>query len=224
MSATEYGPDETWPSHQKPFWSEALAEARQAGWTLTFINAPHNFGVVRCPEGEHTFDVDKTARGGETKSREAIKKIRWCPHGTGHSGSKVRARQEECIRLLDVADELIATAEQGLAIAEAKASAQEDLARLELQLQTATSNVSQAEQEAALQAAIELDDAPEPGVLSATLDEAAATVGYSESTAKALSPARPALAVSLLERVAGTHTRINELRTRLAALRERISA
>jgi hypothetical protein len=66
MSAQRYGPDETWPTHQKPYWNKILAVACQAGWTLNYIDAPHRFGVASCPAGEHTFSVDKTASGGET--------------------------------------------------------------------------------------------------------------------------------------------------------------
>jgi hypothetical protein len=163
VTAQRYGPGDTWPSHQMPYWNKALGEARGAGWTLTHIDAPHLFGTVSCPAGEHTFSVDKTAQGGETKSKEAIKKIRWCQHGTGRGGSRVQERKEECIRLLGVADQLIAQAAEGLALAEAKQTAQENLDRLEVLLQTATSNVEMvlADQEAALQAAIEVDDAPE---------------------------------------------------------------
>lgn len=225
VNAQKYGPDDTWPSHQKPFWNKALAEARRVGWTLTHVDAPHNFGVVSCPAGEHAFGVDKTAVGGETKSKEAMKKIRWCQHGMGQSGSKVRARQQECVQLLDVAEELIAAAAERLTIAEAKQGAQEDLDRLELQLQTAASNVREillTEQEAALLAAIEVDHAPEPAVVSATLDDATVAVQRSESVAKALSVGRPKLAKPLLERAKEARTSIDGLNARLAALRERI--
>lgn len=225
MSAPKYGPDDTWPAHQKPHWNAALAEARQARWTLTFVNAAHNFGVVSCPAGEHTFGVDQTARGGETKSKEAIKRIRNCQHGSGQGVSKVRARQQECARLLDVADELIAAAAEGLAMAEAKQGAQEDLDRLDIQLQTATSNIDEvmrAEEEAVLQAAIDVDDAPEPAALSAVLDNAAATVTQGESVANALKVGRPALAKPHLMRAGKSRLRIDELRRRLTALQQRI--
>jgi hypothetical protein len=206
--------------HQKAFWNQALAEARQAGWTLTYINAPHRFGIVSCPKGQHTFDVDKTAGGGETKSKQAVKKIRWCEHGP-----EVEERRQECLRLLEVADQLIAAVEEGLSRAEAKQAAQEDLDRLELQLRTADANVDEvllAEQDAALQAAVEVDDAPEPEALSAELDDAAAGVERGVSVAKMLKPSAPKLTKSLLERAAAASTSIGELRSRLTALQERI--
>ena len=221
VSAQRFGPDDTWPSHQKsPHWNKPLGEARRAGWTLTFINAPHRFGVVSCPSGEHTFDVDQTATGGETKSKEATKKIRWCRHGTGQGGSKVRARQEECTHLLEVADELIAAAAEGLTMAEVKQAAEEELDRLELQLQTANSNVD--EVDAALQAAMDADDAPEPEAVSALLDDADATVARGEAVAKALRVGRPNLATPLLERAQGARMRIGQLSSRLTVLQERI--
>jgi hypothetical protein len=67
VSAVKYGPDDTWPTHDKKHWHEPLAAARRAGWTLTYVNAPHRFGVVNCPANEHSFVVDKTAKGSETK-------------------------------------------------------------------------------------------------------------------------------------------------------------
>jgi hypothetical protein len=206
--------------HQKAFWNQALSEAREAGWTLAYINAPHRFGIVSCPKGQHTFDVDQTARGGETKSIQAIKKIRWCEHSPG-----AEERRQECLRLLEVADQLIVVVEEGLSRAEAKQPAQEDLARLELQLRTAGANVDEvllAEQDAALQAAVEVDDAPKPEALSAELDNAAAGVERGVSVAKKLKPSAPKLAKSLVERAAAASTRIGKLRSRLTALQERI--
>jgi hypothetical protein len=224
VTAQKYGPGDTWPSHQMPYWNKALAEARVAGWTLTYIDAPHLFAAVSCPAGEHTFSVDKTARGGETKSKEAIKKIRRCQHGTGQGGSKVQQRKEECTRLLGVADQLIAQAMEGLASAEAQQDAQEDLERLDLLLQSATASIEEvlADQETALQTAIDVDDAPEPEVISATLDEATERVALSESVARTLQTGRPGLAKPFLMCASEARARISELRSRLAALRERI--
>lgn len=180
---------------------------------------------MSCPGGEHPFDVDQTATGGETKSKEAIKQVRWCQHGTGQGGSKVRARQQACTQLLDVAEELIASVEEGLTIAEAKQGAQEDLDRLELRLQTAISNIKEvllAEQDAALQAAMDVDHAPGPEALSVVLDDATAKVKHSESAAKALRVGHPTLATPHLKRAGEARVRIGELGSRLTGLRERI--
>lgn len=147
MSKTQYGPGETWPRHQMPYWNVTLAEARAAAWTLHYLDAPHCFGTVFCPGGDdgmrHSFKVDKTARGGESMSREARKLIRRCQHGSSTTGSRVRARQEECRRLLDEAEQLISIADDGLTMAEARAAAWADLERLETQLETAAANVAE---------------------------------------------------------------------------------
>lgn len=220
MSAPRYGPDDTWPSHEKKHWHEPLAEACRAGWTLIYVNAAHRFGVVTCPAGQHTFEVDKTAKGSETKAKEAFKKIRWCEHPpAGH----VRDQRDKSRELLDVADQLAVEVEQGLVMAEAKQDAQEVLDRLEIQLNTAACNVEEAilaEQEAALQAAVEVEHAPDPPVLAEKLTGAAAAVTGSESIAKSVKPRHPGVAKPLLDRANELRGRIGQLRSRLSALQE----
>jgi hypothetical protein len=222
MSAPEYGPGDTWPSHEKKHWHEPLARAREAGWTLTYIDAPYRFGVVSCPAKVHSFMVDKTAKGAETKAKEALKKISWCGHPAGH----VRTQQDKCRGLLDMADHLTAEVEEGLATAEAKQDAQEVLDRLEVQLETAASNIEEveevllAEQEAALEAAVAVDDAPNPPVLAGKLDEATEAVSGSESLAKSVRAGHPGVAKPLLDRAKTLRSRILELRSRVAALQE----
>ena len=225
--STHYGPDDTWPRHQKPWWNEALAEARAAGWTLNHIDAPHRFGVVSCPSEDdgtrHSFMVDKTARGGETKSKEARKLVlNVCQHASTVTGSKVRVRQDECERLLHEAERLISIADTGLTLAEAHVAAWADLERLETQLETAAANLAEVlrrEQEDAWQAAEDVgDDAPEPDSIAATLDDAASVVTRSESVATALRVRKPKLAESLLSRAQAARVRIGDLRDRLGAL------
>jgi hypothetical protein len=221
VSVRKYGPDETWPSHEKKHWHSPLTEARLAGWTLTYVDAPHRFGIVSCPAGEHTFEVDKTARGSETKAREARKKIRWCEHPPV---GPVKGQRDKSKNLLDIADDLATEVEQELPNAEAKQSAQEALDRLEVQLATAAYNVDEAlraAQDAALEAAIEVDDAPDPPVLEAKLDDATAAVTDSESTARSLDRGHPGVARPLLERAKNLHERIEVLRSRLTALQQR---
>ena len=106
-----------------------------AGWTLTYIDAPHRFGVVHCPARQHSFQIDKTARGSETKAKEAIKKIAWCTHPGGH----VRLQQETSLSLLDTAERLTSEVEEGIIAAEAKQDAEDALDRMEIQLETAAS-------------------------------------------------------------------------------------
>lgn len=223
--SVQYGPDETWPRHQRPFWNEALDEARSAGWTLKYVDAPHKFGVVSCPGGEdgarHTFMVDKTATGGETKSREARKTVRNCQHGATASGSKVHARQAECQRLLDEAERLIDLADTRLTLAEAKQAAWAELERIETQLETAAANLAEIlweEQEQAWQAAMDFDDAPAPDAIAENLDDAIAAVAGSEKVATALKVRRPRLAQPFLDRAHAAKTRIDELTARLMAL------
>jgi hypothetical protein len=221
VGARKYGPDETWPSHEKKHWHEPLAEARLAGWTLTYVNAPHRFGIVSCPAGEHTFDVDKTAKGAETRAKESRKKIRRCGHPPI---GPVKDQQDKSENLLDVSDHIATEVEQGLSDAEAKQNAQEVLGRLEVQLATATCNVDEvlsAEQDAALQAAVDADDAPDPPVLEAKLDDANAALTDGESTARSLGRGHPGVARPLLERARNLHERIDVLRSRLTALQER---
>jgi hypothetical protein len=221
----QYGPSDTWPRHQKPYWNEVLHEARAAHWTLNYIDAPHRFGVVFCPGGsdgnQHSFKVDKTARGGETKSRQARKLIRICQHGPTTMGSMVQARKEECERLLGEAERLISVADAGLSLAEAQAAAWADLERIQTQLETAAANVAEIlrhEQEEAWQAAFDADDAPAPGSISATLDDAMTAVTDSESVAARLEVSRPHLAKPLIGRAREARAHIAELRRRLATL------
>jgi len=187
---------------------------------LIYVNAPHRFGVVYCPAKEHSFTVDKTAKGSETKAREALKRISWCDHPAG----RVRTQRDESQRLLDTAGRLTAEVEEGLVAAEAKQDAQEALDRLEIQLDTAASNVEEvllAEQEAALEAAVAVDDAPDPPVLAGKLNEATEAVVSSESLAKSVRTGHPGVAEPLLDQARTLRARIGELRSRVAALRER---
>jgi len=223
--SAQYGPDETWPRHQKAFWNEALNEARSAGWTLKYVDAPHRFGIVSCPGGEdgtrHTFLVDKTAVGGETKSREARKAVRNCQHAATASGSKVRTRQAECRRLLAEAERLIDLADTRLTLAEAKQAAWAELERIETQLETAAANLAEilrGEQDQAWQAAMDADDAPAPDAIAENLDDAMTVVVDSEKVATALKVRRPRLARPFLDRAHAARSRIEELRARLMAL------
>lgn len=223
--STRYGSDETWPRHQKSWWSEALADARAAGWTLHYIDAPHRFGIVSCPcsdeNDRHQFAVDKTARGGETISKEARKLIRSCRHGLLASGAKVQARQDECGRLLDEAERLIALADGELTLAEAREAAFAELERLEVQLETAAANVAEAlreEQEGAWRAALDAAESPDPDSIAAVLDDATTAVAGTETVATALKIRKPKLAKPFLDRAQAAHARIDELWDRLNAL------
>jgi hypothetical protein len=220
-----YGPDETWPGHQKPYWNKALGEARAAGWILTYDDAPHRYGVVSCPGGDDgtscTFEVDKTAKGGETFSVIARTLIRNCRHGTTVQGSKVRARQDECQRLLDHADRLIGVAAMGLDQIEVRQAALADLDQIQARIEAAEANLDEILKEdmaAALEAVYDSDYAPLPDEISSTLAEAADTADEGASVATTLKVRRPRLAKPFLLRALEAQKRIAELRARLAEL------
>ena len=201
MSATRYGPEDSWPSHDKKHWHDPLAQARQSGWTLTYVNAPHLFGVVTCPGAEHRFDVDKTARNSETKAKEALKKIRWCEHPPPGPVQQRRDRSQE---LLDVAEQIAQEVEQGLDRAQSRLDAYRAVDRLEARLEAAAANVSevlQGELDQAIETAIEADDAaPDPLALEGELDMASASMAEGESAAKSIRPDHPGVAKPLLVR------------------------
>jgi len=165
--------------------------------------------------------VDKTAVGGETKSREARKAVRNCQHAATASGSKVRTRQAECRRLLAEAERLIDLADTRLTLAEAKQAAWAELERIETQLETAAANLAEilrGEQDQAWQAAMDADDAPAPDAIAENLDDAMTVVVDSEKVATALKVRRPRLARPFLDRAHAARSRIEELRARLMAL------
>ena len=111
-----YGPGDTWPRHQKPWWNEALAEAQAAGWDADYIDAPHKFGVFSA-RARTTAAAQFHGRQDRPRWRneveEARKLVRRCQHGSTLAGSKVRVRQEECERLLHEAERLISIADAG---------------------------------------------------------------------------------------------------------------
>ncbi len=111
----DYGPDETWPTHKKAYWRAPLEQARAAGWTLHYVDAPHTFGTAACPAGEHTFKIDGTATGAAFFAAEASKIVtRKCRHGAGTQAGKVRERVERGAELLERAEQLLDMAESKL--------------------------------------------------------------------------------------------------------------
>jgi hypothetical protein len=109
VTAPRYEPGDRWPSHEKGYWRQTLVEARRAGWTLTYIGAPHRFGMVSCPAGEHTFMVGKTGTGAETKAKEASRRIRRCEHPPAGS---VREQWDKSGELVaEVHDELVSVSD-----------------------------------------------------------------------------------------------------------------
>lgn len=218
VSAVVYGPGETWPEHQRPYWNVALKQARAAGWTFT--TGGHWFGVASCPAGEHTFGVDKTAKGGETKALEVPKLLRSCQHGMPTtSGSKVAARRAECERLLTRAEELISIAAADLRLAEQRQEAFAELDNLSVVLDTADATVNEvlaAAQDEALDRAAELEDAPDSADIASTLGKAEQSAGNAAEVAAKIR--RPGVAGPLLLRANTAKASIAELRERLTTL------
>lgn len=222
---TDYGPGDTWPLHQNAHWNEALRAARRAGWTLRHLGASHRFGDAFCPGDEDgsrcTFRIDMTARDSEVHSREALKDIRLCPHGTATPGSKVKVRQQECQRLLDRADCLIEDADSALARAEARQVALAELERVQMQLEVAAENLAEIlrdDEDEALQRVYDTDDAPTPDEISEIIDDARDAVASGEAVATLLRTSRPRLAKPFLDHAKEAHSRLNELRVRLTTL------
>jgi hypothetical protein len=220
VSVVEYGPDDTWPSHPKPYWKVALKQARSAGWTLRYLGSPHWFGVVVCPDGEHTFGVDSTARGAETKAAEVPKLLRSCPYSAVRSGaSKVAQRTAEALGLLVRAEDLVDQAAEYLGRAEDRRFVLAEIDRLELLLDTAQLTVDESlliAQDEALDRAVGLEDAPSPTVVAAALDDAEETTDAAAAIAVRIR--RATLAEPLIERAVRIRHRIASLRARLEVL------
>jgi len=192
-----------------------MAKARQAGWTLKYVNADHRFGDVVCPGGEHTFMVDKTARSGESAAVRASALISRCRH----VDATTRARQEHCEQMLDEANNLIDSAATGLTMAEARQDAWDGLEHLEVQLQTADETaaaVLRAELKSLWNTAMETDSAPNTDDIADTLDTADKTVERGRADATNLKSAE------LIARAREHRDRIKALRRRLDELCARV--
>lgn len=225
-----YGPEDTWPKHDKPFWNDALAVAREAGWSLVWLDAPHWWGRVECPTGEHTGLVDKTARGGETKANELKKDVRGCPHGTGGTGSKVRERESRCRDLLDQAEGLLDRAAEALLRVEGREEAFDQLALLEAAQADVADAAASVEEllgsrsfaeaiDAAWERAATYDDAPPPAAIADDLDTAEAVAVEAHTMAAKIK--RSGLSDPLRKRAEEAKARVTSLRARLNEVQER---
>lgn len=217
MSVAEYGPGETWPTHQKPYWKDALKQARAAGWTLRHLGAPHWFGVVVCPTGDHSFSVDSTARGAETIAKEVPKRLRECPHGAApRAGAKVADRALEADRLLTSAERLVDAASWDLDLARARDDVLAELDRLELLLRSAeltVDHVLAVAQEEALSRAVELEGVPDAKAIDETLTEAEMHTDAAEAVVTRIR--RTGVAQPLSARAELIRRRIGDVRSRL---------
>lgn len=214
MGLTVYGPDEPWPRHQKQHWREALKQARDAGWTLHHLGAPHRFGIVKCPEGEHTFAVGSTARNSETHARQVPKRLRACRHGSTRL-TRPAAREAECTKLLDRADELIRRASDDLCLAQALTMARADCDAIESMLDSADANLDEvvALHDDASARVVELEDAPGAHDIAETLDDAADAI---EAAAGLAGKVRRAAAVASVKgRIEAAKQQVARLRREL---------
>ncbi|MGL5823913.1 MAG: hypothetical protein ACRCYU_03600 [Nocardioides sp.] len=218
MSLVIYGPDASWPRHQKAYWNTALDAARARGWTYEYLGAAHKSGVLVCPAGEHTVTVDKTARGGECFAARATKIITSrCLHGTGDvSTGKVKGRIEDADRLLTSAESLIAAARTDLDSIEARAAGDERLKEVDdLRLRLDSADLTLAELESLEEAALEeaLVEAPTPAAVEGLLAEASDNVATASRT---LGKVRKHASLrGLSKRMAVARTEIDRLRARL---------
>ncbi|MCW2608436.1 MAG: hypothetical protein JWO60_3129 [Frankiales bacterium] len=127
-----YQPSDTWPEHDKPHWRKPMQQAQAAGWRLEYIGAPHTFGHVICPAGEHKFKIDKTASGSTFWAKEASKIItRNCRHGLIGVAGKVKARQDEASAALLMLTTILDSVEHDIAILEEISEGWERAAQLE---------------------------------------------------------------------------------------------
>lgn len=183
MSAQVLPPNERWPTHKKPWWRSALDDARAAGWTLHYLGAPHAFGSVSCPAGQHTFDVDQTAKGGDRKAAQAALKIQRCTHRASPDApvATTAARLRRCNKLISTAEELTANAGRSVEALEAEQAAralvadlEEQWERLELILETAELTLDEAAGEDRLDAVLEDRESELAQVVAALEGEMAA--------------------------------------------------
>ncbi len=122
-----YGPDESWPQHDLPWWADALEVARGAGWHLITFSG-HTWGKVVCSrevDDPHQKVIFSTGRASENVARDLPKLVRRCKHPRkGDSDRLAQAGQ-----LLDGAALLLDAAESRLQSRE-KAAECEELLRL----------------------------------------------------------------------------------------------
>ena len=234
MSDRWYSPDEHWPAHPKPWWRDALSEARKANWHLV-VFAGHCWGEVVCGRvgsGRCEKLIFSTARAGESHAKDLIRLIRRCHHAGLEGGGLVEAS-----RLLDGAQLLLDAAESCLE-ADADFAAAEDLLEMALGNVTVAEALMKDGARTVADAAALLDEAVElESKAHAEMAEArarAATAGFSASV---LATA-PNLVGEAAERIdtaavmvgprssAGTgalHDRIKALRERVENLRSRLA-
>jgi hypothetical protein len=132
-----YTADEPWPDHAKPWWTQALHEARGAGWQLRTFSG-HTWGKVVCDREAtepHQMLIFSTGRGGENAAKQLEKLIRRCHHkqSSPPDDDVVRASRllEGASMLLDAAELLLSAADKRSQAEELLSMAEDAVARVE---------------------------------------------------------------------------------------------
>jgi hypothetical protein len=218
MDPRWYTPDDPWPVHDKPWWADALRDARRAGWQLRTFSG-HTWGKVVCDRERsdaHQMLIFSTGRGGENAAKQLQKLIDRCQHtrATAADGDLVRAGRllDGAARLLDAAELLLDAAVTRARTEELLALAEQELSRLEeseaLLDSAATLEVqsNDSEQHAAELTSSARYSPKQPFTGEAITDEAEQRVNDAEASTPA-----PVIA-----------DRIQELRQRIQAIRRRL--
>jgi len=221
-----YGPDDRWPAHPKPWWRDALAEARSARWHLqTFSD--HGWGKVVCSraiDGPCEKVIFSTGRSGESHARDLAWLVMRCKHPRDDQLSALGQRLAEARRLLDGAIQLLDAAESWLA-ADDDAAAVEDLLDMAQNTMNAAEGLLAPQADDLLIQAIELDGQAQARRIEAQTRAAAA--GYMPIWSTTVSDLTDE-AEHRIEGAAGTvdealgMPEAEDLRSRIPSLRERV--
>lgn len=137
MDSRWYAPEEAWPVHDKPWWADALRNARSAGWHLRVFSG-HTWGKVVCDRelsDAHQMLIFSSGRGGENAAKQLDKLVDRCHHAHAvvDDATFVRAGRllDGAAMLLDAAELLLEAADTRGRVQELLALAEEQLAELE---------------------------------------------------------------------------------------------
>ena len=142
-----------WPQHAKPWFRDALAQARAAGWLFKGAGgAAHIFGTVYCrpapAESRCRFVVFSTGTGGESAASELVRMIGQCTHLSDDQQSVLQRATVQLTKLealLRAAGRLLDAAASQVDAANAWTTAGELLAEAEPILAEVTESIERAE-------------------------------------------------------------------------------
>lgn len=104
MERRWYAPNEAWPRHSKPWWEDALQEAKEAGWHCMPLSG-HAWGRIACDPSlpdACKFVIFSTGRSGESAAQEASKLIRRCRHVSASVADGLLREADRCLVSADV--------------------------------------------------------------------------------------------------------------------------